>query len=792
MILRELRLKNYRRFKDTYLSDFPESIIAILGRNGIGKSTILEAVSWVLFGSTAFRTDKADVKRQGAAPEDSCEVDMVFSLRGKDYEILREIKGKNNIVRASAWVYENGMKKVVANSERGVSEYCQNILGMDWQTFQASFFSQQKDLDAFSQQTPAERQRIIRRLLGIDRIDMAITAIRKDRSDAQSEIRGIESARRDIGRLREELRELRVKKKILDEKERGLNERVARTKERESEAKGEKARWDRLERQFGRYSRDLDLLGQEKGNLLQRKGEFESLLEEIKKLETELADYEGKDGELRRLRKEQKHLQQEQVKKIKRDGLEQSVAACTQKIEGLEDELGALKRSLAAFETLGQRLEDHSKRVRRASKEQGKVIDTLGHIKGTIESTEREIELLSHRLGQIHEMGPDGRCPICMQILGENYEETKRHLRGEVEGKRETLRKLSVEREGLQAQADQLNKDQEGLSGASEKLKEEEHRRGVFLSQAGEREAQIRDMWRQRESYGKALREIGEVDFNEDRYGEIEKLIPEFERIEDRMIEIRAKVERKPQYRKDLMSVEERLGVVERMMDEKMSQREALGFDDEKYRIVKERVEEIREARDRLLEERSRVRERKAGIRAEIEGRRKEIAHEKELGERIKLLQELGEYLDVLAEIFISFRMDLMGRMRPLLESRTSQLLSLVSDGRYSVVELDDDYNIFIYDGNEKFKIHRFSGGEQDMFNLCLRIGISQIVVDRSGGEINFIALDEIFGSQDVERRENILKIFTGLSSQFRQIFLITHIEEMKDIFAGIIGIFRV
>jgi DNA repair exonuclease SbcCD ATPase subunit len=143
MILRELRLKNYRRFKDTYLSDFPESIIAILGRNGIGKSTILEAVSWVLFGSTAFRTDKADVKRQGAAPEDSCEVNMVFSLRGKDYEILREIKGKNNIVRASAWVYENGMKKVVANSERGVSEYCQNILGMDWQTFQASFFSQE-------------------------------------------------------------------------------------------------------------------------------------------------------------------------------------------------------------------------------------------------------------------------------------------------------------------------------------------------------------------------------------------------------------------------------------------------------------------------------------------------------------------------------------------------------------------------------------------------------------------------------------------------------------------------
>jgi DNA repair exonuclease SbcCD ATPase subunit len=41
--------------------------------------------------------------------------------------------------------------------------------------------------------------------------------------------------------------------------------------------------------------------------------------------------------------------------------------------------------------------------------------------------------------------------------------------------------------------------------------------------------------------------------------------------------------------------------------------------------------------------------------------------------------------------------------------------------------------------------------------------------------------MKKTFGSQDVERRENILKSFNGLSSQFRQIFLITHIEEMKE-----------
>jgi len=781
MILRELRLKNYRRFKEIYLSDFPECVIAILGRNGIGKSTILEAISWVLFGSTAFRTDKADVKRQGAGPEESCEVGMVFSLRGTDYEVLREIRGKNNIVRASAWAYENGVKKIVANSERGVSEYCQRILGMDWHTFHASFFSQQKDLDAFSQQPPAERQRIIRRLLAIDRIDMTITAIRRDKTDAKSEIRGVESAQKDIHKLREEWRALRVQKKMLDEKERILGDRVAKIKERESEAKREKTRWDKLERQFQKYSRDLDLLGQEEGNLMEKRGEIEPSLGEIEELEREWVSYEGKDEELRRLKEEQRHLQREQVKKVKRDGLEQNIAGCTRKIEELGDELASLSRNLEAFETLDQRVEDHSERMRRISGEQEKVVDALGRTKGTIESTEREIELLGRRLCQIHEIGPDGQCPVCMQTLGENYEETERHLREEVEVKRETLKKLWLKREGLQVHADQLNKDQEDLSRATEKLKEEEMRREVLLLQVREREAQVRDMGKQLESYGEALSKIGRVDFDEERYGDMEKLMPELECIEDRMIEIRAKVERKPQYRRDLMNVEKRLEVVRKSLDERSREREALGFDEGKYGAVREDLEEIREARDRLIEDRSRIRERRAKTRAEIEGKKREIAHEKGLRERVKLLQELVQYLDVLADIFVSFRMDLMGRIRPLLESRTSQLLSLVTDGRYSVVELDEDYNIFIYDGSEKFRIQRFSGGEQDMFNLCLRIAISQIVADRSGGEINFIALDEIFGSQDVGRRENILKIFTGLSSQFRQIFLITHIEEVKD-----------
>ena len=105
-------------------------------------------------------------------------------------------------------------------------------------------------------------------------------------------------------------------------------------------------------------------------------------------------------------------------------------------------------------------------------------------------------------------------------------------------------------------------------------------------------------------------------------------------------------------------------------------------------------------------------------------------------------------------------------------------------------MELDEDYNIFLYDQTAKFPMARFSGGEQDLANLCLRIAISQVVAERSGrSQINFIVLDEIFGSQDELRKEMILLALQQLSSQFRQIFIITHVEGIKDSLPVIVSV---
>ena len=68
------------------------------------------------------------------------------------------------------------------------------------------------------------------------------------------------------------------------------------------------------------------------------------------------------------------------------------------------------------------------------------------------------------------------------------------------------------------------------------------------------------------------------------------------------------------------------------------------------------------------------------------------------------------------------------------------------------------------------------------MANLCLRLAISQVVAQRAGGDLSsLVILDEVFGSQDAERRELVLQALGRLQEIFQQIFLITHMEDIHD-----------
>ena len=181
MILKSIRLKNFRKFKDCFI-EFPDGVTGVVGLNGVGKSTIFEAVAWTLYGPVAARTSTDQIKREDAAPSDPCRVELEFIFDENTYHVVREMSGKNFVASGSAIV--NG--KLVANGAEILSKYIQKKLGMDWKSFYTSIFAKQKELNTLSSMNPSERRQLILRMLGINAVDDIISEIRSDTKEKKN------------------------------------------------------------------------------------------------------------------------------------------------------------------------------------------------------------------------------------------------------------------------------------------------------------------------------------------------------------------------------------------------------------------------------------------------------------------------------------------------------------------------------------------------------------------------------------------------------------------------------
>jgi exonuclease SbcC len=175
---------------------------------------------------------------------------------------------------------------------------------------------------------------------------------------------------------------------------------------------------------------------------------------------------------------------------------------------------------------------------------------------------------------------------------------------------------------------------------------------------------------------------------------------------------------------------------------------------------------------------------------SEVEKTKKDLDDIARVRKSIEDDRRTGDDLALLEEVVVNFKDHLIGRIVPALSELTSKGMESMSGGRYPRVELSEDYEMQIEDQGVMYPIDRFSGGEADLANLSLRLAISRIIADRTGANpINFLILDEIFGSQDPSRKRSVMAALTRLSSQFRQIFLITHIEDIKDLMNNVIRV---
>jgi exonuclease SbcC len=161
-----------------------------------------------------------------------------------------------------------------------------------------------------------------------------------------------------------------------------------------------------------------------------------------------------------------------------------------------------------------------------------------------------------------------------------------------------------------------------------------------------------------------------------------------------------------------------------------------------------------------------------------------------ELEERQRLLGQLGgrkRLHEELDRAYNDLRNDLNFQLRPELSELASAFLNDLTGGRYTELELDDNYNVVVLEDAVPKPV--ISGGEEDLANLVLRLAISQMIAERSGQPFSLLVLDEIFGSLDDAHRASVLELLRGLHDRFEQVILITHVESVRDMLDQVVTV---
>ncbi len=271
MIPVSLKLQNFLSYgTSTEALDFEQFHVACLsGGNGQGKSALLDAITWAIWGEARKASDARkpdeDLLRIGAR---EMQVELVFDLEGERYRVVRSFyrtaSGKTSKpgLEFQLWDTEGDtFRPLTAGSVSDTQAVIDTTLRLDYETFINSAFLLQGRSDEFTKKKPGERKEILGRILGLDRYERLAAVARArlseatERSkDAEREIERLGAALEDEGRWKEEraalgaaITDLEKERADVQREEQSLTERLAELDALAQSAGQQRARCERLE-----------------------------------------------------------------------------------------------------------------------------------------------------------------------------------------------------------------------------------------------------------------------------------------------------------------------------------------------------------------------------------------------------------------------------------------------------------------------------------------------------------------------------------------------------------------
>jgi DNA repair protein SbcC/Rad50 len=835
----KLVLEDFLSFASPEPIDFTTFDVACLtGNNGAGKSSLLDGLTFALFGAARGCEGGQNQDRLIRDGADETHVEFTFLLGGSTYRITRHRtragKGEIHFVVGDG---EN-WKNIAGETLRATEAKIASVLRMDYRTFTASaFFVQGRSEDFLSRMSPNERKEVFARLLDLGVYDDLEEAARTKARDAErhrKEVHGrieqLEASLPDLDAISSDIAGARKKSEqvTMDIERKNVEVSEARAvvaglERDEAVLAAERATLATLSkdaaaaREFvASKTRDLELLD----TLLARADEAKQAVDEAATLrEAESGAQKQQQAaaalDVRRaalvatIEGERRALEDRRTETArtiaKGDAELKELAGVVRTIAEIDERLEGIASSADAVDEVRAQLQHHEIAGARLQEQQTALSEKLT-------TATEALQVLG---------SGGGECPVCGSALDAAHRaQAKKRLQAEIktssaavqtaragietekkEAKRlrEDLRRLEaavVEREKLVA-------TREGLSVKVERRRTLEEELNELRTAVAEIETALRD-----ELFATELRteaaslelKIGEI-YDEQAHSRIRARLVELEpyaalagRIEEAQKQrapLAAEIEGAHVRVGELDgAVAEREAVVERLT----SQISALEDARSAVAEAESMVDGLQTAMAGLVAEIARLEERDAAARrtaSEIDASRTEERSAATEHRRYRRLVEAfgrGGIPDLIIDNAL-----------PELEDDANQILGRLSDHEMSVhfvLQRDtksgkakDTFEALVHHDGGVRDFAMFSGGEAFRVAFAVRLAMSKLLVRRSGARLETLVIDEGFGTQDPEGRQRLIEAINLARAEFGKVLVITHLDDLKDQFGTQIAV---
>ncbi|MDH7593506.1 MAG: AAA family ATPase [Methanomicrobiales archaeon] len=778
MRLVRLVLKNFRSYRDADIG-FGDGLLLVLGENGSGKTSILEAIRIALFKESNERID--ELVHQGS---ESMKVSLEFVSNGNEYRVERERRRGSSTARL---FHLDNPNSPPTQGDREVSREIRKILGIDGEHFLNAIYVKQGEIDQLINESAGERKKIIAKLLGIESLQTAWEGMRMIIEPSNRRRQLLEAELRRAGDIEGALKSAR---EIYEKKVRQKEELERKALCHRIRLEAQRARLKELDGLSEKYTEIFNGLRETEERIADRQRRVGSLnweLEQIARGEARMAALaketrrivpmerlgeliarrEQLRSEIEKIRKEIELLES-RFREVK-DRIRKDIANCSR----------ILGREVADIQAIEEAAQDEIQRMDRELKETRSQREGLVR---TISSMEGGIVIVRERMEALR--SAKGACPVCEAPL------TEERRAGLLDEDAATIAQYQCEIERIRGEEkiiasriEEITKRRDlvlrtvniaALRGMTDQQTDYYDRCEERLSARADRERELSEIEREISGLESEAGVTASVDANTFR-----KEWDRLRLVEREYHQLTGMVNRRGRVQEELSTLQGEIGSL-------MKRAESLRTGISMLKYDKKAHEELREATEQTSAELHRLELGEISARAEMESATREIERLEGEMEKVKSaaseIQRIDLHIARLQKIRNLFGKDGVQRdlrmiARPIIERNMRTFFSEFNF-EYSDVQLDEDYEITLFGPSGKIGVGMMSGGERIAVAIAMRLALAKAL---AGGAVEAIMLDEPTIHLDTQRRRDLIQVFKRLGN-IPQMLVVTHDEELQEV----------